>query len=199
MNWENFAGFESKIIYSIAGICQAFALILHIFLLNDLEKACTQTVTEASRAHITASIVLNALGLVLCGVWVWIRKRDKLDWWGLGITPLIIWVIKITWIATTALAFLFAASLYGLTIGLRDTCTDFDGIGLSLTALILFTSGLASGHLGAKKRHDYDPLAPPENGLGKRQIADPGAAALGDSERGDGLSGQYSVRDNLRF
>jgi len=197
MNWKNFTGFESKIIYSIAGICQAFALILHIFLLNDLEKACTQTVTEASRAHITASIVLNALGLVLCGVWVWIRKQDKLDWWGLGITPLIIWVIKITWIATTALAFLFAASLYGLTIGLRDTCTDFDGIGLSLTALILFTSGLASGHLGAKKHKKYDPLAPPEGGL-QRQVADPGAAALGGGDN-DELSGLYSVRDNLRF
>jgi hypothetical protein len=196
---KKFAGFESKIIYSIAGICQALALILHILLLNDLDSACTTEQTENSRAHITASIVLNAIGLLLCALWVWTRKQGPFEWWGLGITPLIIWVIKITWIATTALSFLFAASLYGLSIGLRDTCADFDGRGLSLTALLLFTAGLASGHLGAKKHKEYDPLAPPKGGLQPRQVADPAAAALGDSVSDDGLSRPYSVRDNLRF
>jgi len=202
MDLKNFAGFKSKLIYSVAGICQTLALILHILLLNDLESACTKTQTEASRGHITASIVLNAVGLVLCGLWVYLRNQYKKDeflavWLA---SPLAVWSIKIAWIASTALAFLFAASLYGLTIGLQDTCSDFDGRGLSLTALLLFTAGLASGHLGAKKSKKYDPLAPPEGGIGERQIADPDAAALGDSNSDDGLSGRgYSVRDNLRF
>ena len=201
MDLKNFAGFKSKLIYSLAGLLQGLALVLHILLLNDLEGVCTETATEASRGHITASIVLNAVGLVLCGLWVYLRNQYKKDeflavWLA---SPLAVWSIKIAWIATTALSFLFAASLYGLTIGLRDTCTDFDGRGLSLTALLLFTAGLASGHLGAKKSKKYDPLAPPADGLQGRQIADPDAAALGDGIRDDGLSGQYSVRDNLRF
>jgi hypothetical protein len=200
MDLKNFAGFKSKLIYSVAGICQALAFVLHILLLNDLEEVCTETQTEASRAHITASIVLNAIGLVLCGLWVTIRNQQKKDPWLAAwlATPFAVWSVKIAWIATTALSFLFAASLYGLTIGLRDTCTDFDGRGLSLTALLLFTAGLAAGHLGAKKKHDYESLAPPKDGI-TRQIADPDAAAFGEGDSDDRLSGQYSVRDNLRF
>ncbi len=196
-NFANFNGFKSKIIYSVAGICQTLALILHFFLLGELEDVCTSTQTENSRGHITASIVLNAIGLVLCGAWVTLRNEQKKDeflaaWLA---SPLAVWTIKVAWIASTALSFLFAASLYGLTIGLRDTCSsDFDGRGLSLTALLLFTAGLASGHLGAKKHNDYEKLKP---GKLERQVADDSVPEA-DANREDEFQ-MYSVRDNLRF
>ena len=181
----------------MAGICQTLALVLHFFLLSELEDVCTSSQTENSRAHITASIVLNAIGLVLCGAWVTIRNEQKKDdllaaWLA---SKLAVWTIKIAWIATTALSFLFAASLYGLTIGLRDTCSsDFDGRGLSLTALLLFTAGLAAGHLGAKK-HKYEKLDLRPGPL-ERDTADKGVPPI-DLEP-NSFSG-YSVKDNLRF
>ena len=64
-NFANFNGFKSKIIYSVAGICQTLALILHFFLLGELEDVCTSTQTENSRAHITASIVLGTYAATL--------------------------------------------------------------------------------------------------------------------------------------
>ena len=169
-NLKNFDGFQSQAIYGLAGIGQTSALIFHIFLLNALEDACTKEQTENSRGHITAAIVLNAIGLLLCMLWVFARRKIQTGFLAVLNDPFSIWLIKVLWIAFTALGYLFSASVYGLTIALNEVCTDFDGIAGSFTALLLYTAGLAIGHLGAKK-HKYE-LMPGEL---KRQVADQAA------------------------
>ena len=158
INWY-FNGIKNDAIYYGAAAGQVIALILHIVLLEEIKKDCSESSSQSSRDHVTAAIILNSIGLFLCIAWVMLRKYDAKGFLSFLNRPLSIWVIKISCISMLAIAYLFSASLYGLTINLQDSCTALDnGVSLSLSAVLAFTAGLALGHMG-EKSHKYARLS----------------------------------------
>lgn len=162
MNFNGISGMmATRLLYGFVGLLQIIVLFLQWFGVNqELADHCPADATTTQRETANWSAWLNGIGLILCGLWVMAMRRKM--------SPLIVWSVKIVWIASVAISSLLAAVSMGHTLTIGSICTDekFDAETVrdtSVTILVLWILLLGLGHMGASNRKkmeaNYSPIA----------------------------------------